>query len=56
MGLNKKLEQRSMNASALRSCLYESQERLELALKGADLGLWDYRFAKERIFVDTDGV
>lgn len=32
--------------------LYRSQQRLELAFKGADLGLWDYDVGNNRAFVD----
>ncbi len=32
--------------------LSDSQQRLELALKGADLGLWDYDIANNEGFVD----
>lgn len=35
--------------------MYESQQRLELALKGADLGLWDYDVHKSEAFVDQTG-
>jgi PAS domain S-box-containing protein len=32
--------------------LYDSQQRFELALKGADLGLWDYDVQQNQVFVD----
>ncbi len=32
--------------------LYHSQQRLELAFKGADLGLWDYDVQNNQAFVD----
>ncbi len=35
--------------------LGESQERLELALRGADLGLWDYNLKTKEVFFDKRG-
>jgi PAS domain S-box-containing protein len=50
--LNEKLELEIGERERTERLLYESQQRLELALKGADLGLWDYDVRKNQAFVD----
>ncbi len=50
--LNKQLEQEIRERERAQNLLSESQQRLELALKGADLGLWDYDIANNQGFVD----
>lgn len=50
--LNEKLEQEIGERERTQKLLHESQERLELALRGADLGLWDYDVRKNTAFVD----
>ncbi len=50
--LNKQLEQEIAERERARNMLSESEQRLELALKGADLGLWDYDIANNEAFVD----
>ncbi|MBI5570420.1 MAG: PAS domain S-box protein [Desulfomonile tiedjei] len=50
--LNAQLEQEIRDRERTERLLYDSQQRLELALKGADLGLWDYDVQREEVFVD----
>ena len=50
--LNQQLEREVSERMRTEKLLHESQQRLELALKGADLGLWDYDVAKNEVFVD----
>jgi len=50
--LNEQLELEIRERERTQKLLSESQQRLELALKGADLGLWDYDIANNEAFVD----
>jgi PAS domain S-box-containing protein len=50
--LNAQLEQEIRDRERTERLLYDSQQRLELALKGADLGLWDFDVQREEVFVD----
>jgi len=50
--LNEQLEQEIRERERTQKLLSDSQQRLELALKGADLGLWDYDIANNEAFVD----
>ena len=50
--LNEKLEQEIRERERAQELLSESRQRLELALEGADLGLWDYDIANGEAFVD----
>lgn len=50
--LNEQLQREITERERTQKLLYESQQRLELALKGADLGLWDYNLANNEAFVD----
>ncbi|HMK36659.1 MAG TPA: PAS domain S-box protein [Desulfomonilaceae bacterium] len=50
--LNETLEQEIRERERAQKLLIESQQRLELALKGADLGLWDYDVRANVAFVD----
>ena len=52
LDLNKQLEQEIRERERAQNLLSESQQRLELALKGADLGLWDFDIANNEGFVD----
>ncbi len=55
MNLNTQLEREIGERERAQKLFYESQERLELALKGADQGLWDYDVHKGDAFVDQTG-
>ena len=55
MKLNDQLGREIREREYAQKLLYESQQRLELALKGADLGLWDYDVHKSEAFVDQAG-
>ncbi len=55
MKLNEQLGREIREREFAQKLLYESQQRLELALKGADLGLWDYDVHKSEAFVDQRG-
>jgi len=50
--LNEQLDGEIGERERAQKLLSDSQQRLELALKGADLGLWDYDIAKNVAFVD----
>jgi PAS domain S-box-containing protein len=50
--LNEQLEREAGERIRAEKLLHKSQQRLELALKGADLGLWDYDVEKNEVFVD----
>jgi len=50
--LNKELAQEISERRHAQKLLYDSQHRLELALLGADLGLWDYDVRKNEVFVN----
>ena len=50
--LNEQLEGEIGERERAQKLLSESQQRLELALKGADLGLWAYDIANNEGFVD----
>lgn len=50
--LNEQLEQEIGEREHTQKLLSDSRQRLELALKGADLGLWDYDIANDAAFVD----
>ena len=50
--LNEQLEREIGERERAQKLLSDSQQRLELALKGADLGLWDYDIANNEGFVD----
>ncbi len=50
--LNEQLEQEIRERERAQKLLSDSRQRLELALKGADLGLWDYDIANDEAFVD----
>ena len=50
--LNAQLARQIVERKHAQKLLYESQQRLELAMKGADLGLWDYNLASQEAFVD----
>lgn len=50
--LNEQLEQEIREHERTQELLSDSQQRLELAMKGADLGLWDYDVASNKAFVD----
>ena len=52
MNLNEKLQQEITERERAQKLLSESQQRLELALKGANLGSWDYDVRENRAFVD----
>ncbi len=51
--LNKKLAQDITERKKAEEALRKSEERLELALKGADLGLWDYNLQTGEAFVNA---
>ena len=53
--LNEQLGREIREREYAQKLLYESQQRLELALKGADLGMWDYDVHKGEAFVDQTG-
>jgi len=48
----KELRQRVSGLEAVEEALRKSEERLELALKGADLGLWDFNLQTGEAFVN----
>jgi PAS domain S-box-containing protein len=50
--LNEQLESEIAERERAQKLLFESQQRLELALKGADLGLWDYDIPSNEGFVN----
>ncbi len=50
--VNAKLEQEIGERERAQKLLMDSQQRLELALKGANLGWWDYDIANNEAFVD----
>ncbi len=50
--LNEQMEQEIAERERAQKLLYESQQRLALAVKGADLGLWDYDIERNEGFVD----
>jgi len=52
MKLNEKLQQEIGERKRAQQLLSESQQRLELALKGANLGSWDYDVRENRAFID----
>ena len=53
--LNEQLGREIREREYAQKLLYESQQRLELALKGANQGLWDYDVHKGDAFVDQTG-
>jgi PAS domain S-box-containing protein len=52
LALNEQLEREIRERERTQKLLSDSRQRLELALKGADLGLWDYDIAKNEAYVD----
>ena len=52
IGELKELRQRVSKMGAVEEALQKSEERLELALKGADLGLWDYNLKTGEAFIN----
>ena len=52
LALNNQLEEEIRERERAQKLLSESQQRLELALKGADLGMWDYDIANNEGVVD----
>ena len=50
--LNEQLEREIRQHERTQKLLSDSRQRLELAMKGADLGLWDYDVASNEAFVD----
>ena len=51
MGSNVKLHQEIEDHKKSKEALHESQQRLELALEGGDLGYWDYDVKKDELIV-----
>jgi len=52
--LNEQLKREIGERERAQKLLSDSQQRLELAVKGADLGLWDYDMANNEAFVDQN--